>query len=88
MSIIQFDKKFIKQYDRASEQIRKSFDGRLELLIANRNNPILHTHRLHSPYSDCWSINITGDWRAVFNELYGGDVIFFIAIGTHSQLYK
>jgi len=33
------------------------------------------------------SINITGDWRAIFMEIDGGKIIYFVAIGTHSQLY-
>ncbi len=88
MPLIRFDKKFVKQYDKADPQIRWSFDRRLELLMTNKNSPLLGLHKLHGQYSGCWSINITGDWRAIFQEINEQQTIFFIAIGTHSQLYK
>lgn len=88
MPIIKFDKKFAKQYKKADVCIRDSFNKRLELFIENKNNPTLGLHKLHGEYSNCYSINITGDWRAVFRELDNGKFIFFVAIGTHGQLYK
>jgi addiction module RelE/StbE family toxin len=88
MPIIRFDKKFVKQYDKAGKQIQESFNQRLKLLIANKNSPILGLHKLHGQYSDCWSINVSGDWRAIYTEMEKDKVILFITIGTHSQLYK
>lgn len=34
-----------------------------------------------------YSINITGDWRAIYMPININEVLF-IAFGTHSQLYK
>jgi mRNA-degrading endonuclease YafQ of YafQ-DinJ toxin-antitoxin module len=34
-----------------------------------------------------YSINITGDWRAIYMPINNNEVLF-IAFGTHSQLYK
>ena len=33
-----------------------------------------------------WSINITGDVRAIYRQ-HGDTIIIFVLIGTHSQLY-
>lgn len=55
----------------------------------------LHNHKLSGKYSGFRSINITGDWRAIFSEqdvkhgkVITKKVITFEYFGTHSQLYK
>ncbi len=88
MPIIQFDKKFAKQYKKTDEYVRESFNKKLELFIEHKHSPGLGLHKLHGKYLNCYSININGDWRAIFRELDDGKLIYFIAIGTHSQLYK
>jgi mRNA-degrading endonuclease YafQ of YafQ-DinJ toxin-antitoxin module len=37
-------------------------------------------------YAGCNSIDITGDYRAIF--LDEGNIVTFVMIGSHSQLYK
>jgi mRNA-degrading endonuclease YafQ of YafQ-DinJ toxin-antitoxin module len=36
------------------------------------------------------SINVTGDWRALYSEQQqnGKEIIVFEMLGTHSQLYQ
>lgn len=85
---IKFSRKFSKQYDKAPQNIQRSFKARLELFEGNKYHPLLNNHALTGKLKACRSINITGDWRAVFEELDNGDVVFFIMIGTHGQLYK
>jgi len=43
---------------------------------------------LTGKYKGFRSINITGDWRAVFRELKSGEIVYFDLLGTHSKLYK
>jgi addiction module RelE/StbE family toxin len=85
---IKFGRKFSKQYDRAPAKVRKSFDKRLHLFQENKFHPLLNNHALSGKYRGYRSINVTGDWRAIFRELEGGDVVYFDALGTHSQLYR
>ncbi|MDQ7009278.1 MAG: hypothetical protein Q9M94_03225 [Candidatus Gracilibacteria bacterium] len=51
---------------------------------------ILNNHSLNGKYLGLRSIDITGDFRAIFREFPNGKYEFvdFIDIGTHAQLYK
>ncbi|MFH1192383.1 MAG: hypothetical protein V1655_02815 [bacterium] len=46
----------------------------------------LNNHPLSGKLNGLRSINVSGDCRAIFEEKL--EDIIFIAIGTHSQLYK
>ena len=83
---IKFSRKFIKMYAKAPAKIRQAFKKRQNLFIQDPHHPQLNNHALTSKYSDSKSINITGNWRAIFKEKNGD--IYFRLIGTHSQLYK
>ena len=87
---IDYSKKFIKQLKKAPLPIKKSFKNRFNLFLKDPHNPLLRNHLLTGSYSNCRSINITGDWRAIYSETLGkdGKVAIFLAFGTHSQLYK
>jgi addiction module RelE/StbE family toxin len=49
----------------------------------------LDNHPLKDPWNGCRSIDITGDYRAIYEELNKGDdvIAYFITIGTHQELY-
>lgn len=87
---IKFGKKFAKQYSRAPQKIKKAFSLRLEIFKENPFNSLLNNHSLVGGYLNSKSINITGDWRAIYSETFENKekVIIFLALGTHSQLYK
>ncbi|KKQ26130.1 MAG: hypothetical protein US62_C0009G0016 [Candidatus Woesebacteria bacterium GW2011_GWA1_37_8] len=85
---VKFSKKFGKNYDKAPFKIRKAFDSRLEQLLVDKFYPSLNNHALTGKYKGFRSINITGDWRAVFRELKSGEIVYFDLLGTHSKLYK
>lgn len=78
-----FRKEFAKL--RASEQ--RAFAERLKLFIFEPHHPQLHTHRLKGSFAGYWSINVNGDLRAVYKQVER-DLVVFIRIGSHSQLYK
>lgn len=84
---VRFTTKFKKQINKTDSKIQKAFDNRLALFLENFDNPILNNHALIGKYKGCRSININGDWRAVYS-VYSDDEIVFEMIGTHSQLYK
>ncbi|MBI2330404.1 type II toxin-antitoxin system mRNA interferase toxin, RelE/StbE family [Candidatus Daviesbacteria bacterium] len=64
----------------------KKSPGRLELFIINQFHPQLNNHSLTGKYKGNRSINITGDWRAIYSE--EKDSVIFELLGTHSQLYR
>ncbi|MEK7618030.1 MAG: type II toxin-antitoxin system mRNA interferase toxin, RelE/StbE family [Patescibacteria group bacterium] len=84
---IEYSRRFLKDLKKCSPKIRLAFVSRLELFLGDKFYPLLNNHALGGEYSGCRSINITGDYRAVFEEYEGGKTIYFITIGTHSQLY-
>lgn len=83
---IQYHKNFKKQYKKLPLKIRAQFKDRLRLFIQDPFNNQLHNHAVEGVYPHCRSINITGDYRALFKQ--ENDVVIFIIIGTHSQLYS
>ena len=66
----EYSRKFEKEYQKAPPFIKVAFKERLSLFANNPFEPILHNHSLTGEYSGCRSINITGDWRAIF-EIIG-----------------
>ncbi len=88
---VSFTKAFRRQYQKAPLTIQKQFAKRLELFLQNPNNATLRKHRLSGQLNGYFSININGDWRALFSVLNdddGAGRVVFEALGTHSQLYK
>ena len=85
---IDYSKKFIKQLKKSSVVIKKKFRERLALFIQNKKDPILNNHKLKGKFKEFRSINITGDYRAIFQEMENGDIVIFLLIGTHSELYE
>lgn len=84
---IQYDPQFIKQLKKSPRNIQVAFRNRLDLFINNKYHPLLRNHQLKGLYHECRSISITGDWRAILKEI-DDEIILFIDLGTHSQLYK
>ena len=83
---IDYSLNFKKRIRKLPKSIVEKFYIRLKLFEKDRFNPILNNHKLHGEYEGSNSINITGDFRAIFkyiNENY----ILFSDIGTHPELY-
>lgn len=83
---IKFNAIFRKQYRKTDDKIKKAFSKRLKLFQQNPNHPLLRNHILTGNYKNYRSINITGDWRALYMER--GEEVEFEMLGTHSKLYK
>lgn len=87
--IVSFTDQFRKQYKKVNVRIRNCFDIILEKFISNPTNSELRNHPLHGKLEGFRSIDVTSDWRAVYKEEQQDEIVFcFIALGTHSQLYK
>jgi len=87
--IISFTDQFRKQYKKADIRIRNRLDYCLSLFIKNPMNSELRNHPLHKEFVGFNSIDITGNWRAIYLKKKNGVIVFFfVALGTHNQLYK
>jgi len=83
-----FSRTFSKQYDRAPFGVCNAFDTRLRIFLQDKFHPFLNNHALTGEWRGHRSFNVTGDWRAVWQEREGGTIAYFVALGTHSQLYS
>ncbi|MDD5731376.1 MAG: type II toxin-antitoxin system mRNA interferase toxin, RelE/StbE family [Patescibacteria group bacterium] len=84
--IVGSSKKFDKAFKKCPQEIKDRFIERLEIFKSDKYDPILKNHSLSGKLNGLRSINVSGNYRAIFEEK--SDDIIFIAIGTHSQLYK
>ncbi len=84
--VIEHEKQFGKAFKKLLPKIREKFFERLGIFIKNKFDHILNNHSVYNAYPGCRSIDITGDYRAIFVD--DGNVITFVTIGTHAQLYK
>ncbi len=87
MVYISYGRTFKKMFKKQPKNIQDKFGKRLELFIKDNSNPLLNIHPLYGEWKGCKSINITGDIRAVFEEI-SKDCVEFMAIGSHSELYS
>jgi addiction module RelE/StbE family toxin len=78
-------KKFTKTIKKLDPKIKQYVFEKLRLFNDNPYHPLLNRHKLHGEYQGYESINITGDYRAVF--YLEDDKCVFCAMGTHSELY-
>lgn len=85
-----FDKLFLSQYKKADVRIRNQFDNRLRILVKEPTNPQLRNHALRDKWHGHRSIDVTADWRAIYREIRRREktIAYFVAIGTHKDLYK
>lgn len=88
---IDYSNKFDKQLQKVPLEIKIAFRSRLSLFIKNKFYPSLNNHALSGKLKGFRSINVTGDWRAIYSESIGKNGekrIIFELLGTHNQLYK
>ena len=88
--LISFAKKFSKQRDKAPAKVIEALNKRLKLFLTDSFHPLLNNHQLTGKFRGYRSINITGDWRAIYKtiQIDNQELIIFELLGRHSQLYK
>ncbi len=81
---------FVKRFKKLDVKIRKSFKESIVKFSKNPQDSQLNNHRLEKEWYGYRSINITGDWRAIYKLILRDEetVAYFVAIGTHKELYK
>ncbi|HTE22162.1 MAG TPA: type II toxin-antitoxin system mRNA interferase toxin, RelE/StbE family [Candidatus Limnocylindria bacterium] len=82
-----FHKRFVKQYAKLPVAQKRRFEKAILLFRNEPNHTSLYNHSLTGDWTGYRSIAFGGDWRAHYLPK-GKDEALFVAIGTHSQLYK
>ena len=81
----QFSKRFKKEFKKLPQNIQKSFNEKLSLLLQNMLHPSLRVKRIQGT-KDRWEGSVTMKYRFTFELIE--DTIIFRAIGTHNILNK
>ena len=81
-----FSRHFSKKYDKLPKPLQRSSNERLKLLLLNPTHPLLNKHALTAEWAGCSSINVTGNYRAIYRH-EGQSAVCFLTIGTHPELY-
>jgi addiction module RelE/StbE family toxin len=82
-----FHRRFDKMASKLPSKVKQKMVERITLFSEDPLSEILRGHALCTPYKGSYSIDITGDYRAIY-ELIDDQTALFTHIGTHSQLYK
>jgi addiction module RelE/StbE family toxin len=83
---ISYKKSFLKLYEKLPTKVQGKVKEALLTFATSPDHIALHSHSLAGKWFGFRSINITGDYRAVYKET--GSLAVFYAVGTHAQLYK
>ena len=79
-------KQFEKDFAKLDKATKKKAIATLEKFVKDPQNPTLRNHGLSGKWKGHFSINVTGDTRAIYFVIEDG-VVRFVAIGSHSELY-
>lgn len=80
-------KYFEKQSAKLPKNVQLALAERLRLFMIDSHNPLLNNHALHGSLRHYRSINVTGDYRLVFESI-DQELVRLIDIDTHPNLYK
>ena len=79
-------KKFQKQLKKYPS-LKEQTERRIILFVTDPHHPTLNDHALAGKWDGYRSINITGDYRAVY-RIVENDSAYFVDLDTHSNLYE
>lgn len=79
-------KRFAKKVAKLPLSIKKALALKLSIFIKDPFSDVLNNHALQGDKRRYRSINITGDYRLIYEE-YDSAVVRLIDIDTHSNLY-
>lgn len=86
---VKYSPLFLAKVKKIDVRIYKSLREKIAIFTKDPNNPQLDNHELHEEWEGLRSIDITADWRAIYEEIDEGEevVAYFLALGTHEELY-
>ena len=79
-------KSFFKKALKLPVKIKHALAERLQIFMQDPFSPVLNNHGLQGSKSKYRSVNITGDYRLIY-EQYDFETVRLIDIDTHSNLY-
>ena len=85
--IVKFHRDFDKSFKKLPVDVKKKFIQRKEIFVKDPLHRLLNNHPLAGEWQGYRSINVTGDYRAVYSQM-DKDTVLFVEIGTHPQLYR
>ncbi len=83
--IIVTHRSFDKKYKKLPKKLQKQTTERIVLFSTEPFHQLLDNHPLDWEWAGHRSINVTGDYRAVFKEV--GNTAIFVDVDTHHNLY-
>ncbi len=84
---INFSKSFDKQFVKLSRKQQEKVKEVIALFLQDKSTPSIRLHALHGQLQGHYSLSVGGDLRIHFKQI-DKKTISFIAVGSHSQLYK
>ncbi|MBI4138009.1 MAG: type II toxin-antitoxin system mRNA interferase toxin, RelE/StbE family [Candidatus Wildermuthbacteria bacterium] len=78
---------FEKQYKKLLPDEQRRFKERRDLFLEDEFHSSLNNHALRGKYAGCRSISVGGDLRVVCKRI-APDIVIFVIMGTHSELYS
>lgn len=88
---VQLAPKLISKIKKLNVRIRNNFKKKIEIFSKDPNNSELNNHKLQREWEGFSSIDVTSNWRAVYQEIdeEGEDTVaYFVELGTHGDLYE
>lgn len=82
---VEWKTSFTKRFRKLPQPLRERCKDRLKIFELERSHILLNDRPLHGAWVGCRSINVTGDYRAIYVEV--ADIVWFIRIGTHHELF-
>jgi addiction module RelE/StbE family toxin len=84
--LILHSSRFIKKAAKLDQKLRKALRERLGIFDIEPNHPLLNNHALQGKRRHQRSINITGDWRLIYEQV-DSSTVRLLDIDTHTNLY-
>lgn len=84
-----YDPAFYDKLKKVDVRIRNSVKEKILIFSQNPHHTQLNNHALKREYRRYRSIDITGDYRALYKEVTVGDekMAYFVLLGTYDELY-
>ena len=79
-------KRFLKEFAKLPKATKRKAVAALELFTHDSTSSTLRNHALAGKWKNHFSIDITGDTRAIYVKVES-NVAYFVTIGSHSELY-
>ena len=79
-------RQFEKDFAKLPKGVKQKAISALQKFVHDPMDASLRNHRLSGKWKNYFSINITGDTRAIY-LFVEDDIVRFVTIGSHSELY-